>query len=340
MMTMTRRSKTLIIFMTGLLFLFPFGARSFGEEEPLLSVVVAIPPLQFLAEQIGGDAVTVHTLLPPGRDPHTYTPLPGQLKELAQASCFFYLGLPLEEDLLRAGGTGEHLRVVSLLPGITLRRMEHDHHHDHQADHPENHEDHDDEETHEVHDVHDNHPHDDPEHLPNLEGYDPHVWLNPQNMAIMARTMGKALEEMDPLRKEFYAANAEVLADQLEVLHGYLKSVLAPVQGRTLLVFHPAYGYFCDAYGLQQMAVEREGKAPKGKELSELIQTAQKEQIRAIFTQPQFDQRTAQTVASAMGARVISFDPFPKEYISYFQTMGAVLRRQLQEESVSNTATE
>jgi zinc transport system substrate-binding protein len=159
-------------------------------------------------------------------------------------------------------------------------------------------------------------------------------------MAIMARTMGKALQELDPLRKEFYAANTEVLEDQLEVLHGYLKSVLAPVQGRRLLVFHPAYGYFCDAYGLQQMAVEREGKAPKGKELSELIQTAQKEQIRAIFTQPRFDKRTAQTVASAMGARVISFDPFPKDYISYFQTMGAVLRRQLQEESVSDTATE
>ena len=313
---------------------------------------MAIPPLQFLAEQIGGDAVTVHTLLPPGRDPHTYTPLPGELRELAQSSCFFYLGLPLEEDLLQAGGTGEHLRVVSLLSGITLRRMEHNHHHhpahqdpphdqEHQkegtrpgAEETTHHEEH--HETHGEHAVDHLHKKD----LPSLEGYDPHVWLSPQNMAIMVRTMEKALQEMDPPRKEFYAANAEVLADQLEVLHGYLQSVLKPVEGRTLLVFHPAYGYFCDAYGLRQMAVEREGKAPKGKELSELIQTAQKEQIRAIFTQPQFDKRTAETVASAIGARVISFDPFPKDYISYFQTMGAVLRRELQEEPESHVSTE
>ena len=348
------RNRALLILVTGLIFLFPFGAKSFGKEEPL-SVVVAIPPLQFLAEQIGGDAVRVHTLLPPGRDPHTYTPLPGQLKELAQASCFFYLGLPLEEDLLRAGGTGKQLRVVSLLPGITLHRMEHDHHHDHHV--TATHEDHLHDQEHQKEEtlpegeesVHHEHHETDPEHAehhhdendpPSLEGYDPHVWLNPQNMAIMARTMGEALQEVDPLRKEFYAANAEVMVDQLEVLHGYLKSVLEPVQGRTLLVFHPAYGYFCHAYGLQQVAVEREGKAPKGKELSELIQNAQKEQIRAIFTQPQFDKRTAETVASAIGARVISFDPFPKDYISYFQTMGAVLRRQLQEESESRVSTE
>ncbi len=355
------RHKALFLWMAGLLFLLPFGTGAWGEEKPL-SVTVAIPPLQFLAEQIGGDAVTVHALLPPGRDPHTYTPLPGQLRDLAQSSCFFYLGLPLEKDLLRAGGTGEHLRIVPLLSGITLRQMEHDHHHhhDHAEDHGDNHA-HEDHEDHahdhehqkeeilpeaegtaheQEHQHHEGHAHHDENDLPSLEGYDPHVWLSPQNMAIMAHTMGKAFQEMDPLRKEAYAANTEVLVDQLEVLHGYLQSVLKPVQGRTLLVFHPAYGYFCHAYGLQQMAVEREGKAPKGKELSELIQTAQKEQIRAIFTQPQFDKRTAETVASAIGARVISFDPFPKDYVTYFQTMGAILRRELQAEPENNAATE
>ena len=58
--------------------------------------------------------------------------------------------------------------------------------------------------------------------------------------------------------------------------------------------------------------------------------TAQKEKIRAIFIQPQFDQRAARTVASAIGARVLSFDPFPEDYIAYFQTMGALLRTELE----------
>ncbi len=341
-----KRKNSLFLWGAALFSLLSLSSESWAEAKPI-SLVVPIPPIQFLAERIGGEAVTVQTLLPPGRDPHTYTPLPGQLRELARASCFFYLGLPLEMDLLRARGTGEGLRVISLLSGISLRTMEHRHHHheDAEHDHGKSLEDSGDNEEHHAEGsvehshhsgdaalrkdaVHEEKPGENP--LPNLEGYDPHVWLNPRNMALMARTMEKALQELDPSRKDIYAANADVLVDQLEVLHGYLESVLKPVRGRTLLVFHPAYGYFCHAYGLRQMAVEREGKAPKGKELTDLIRIAKEERIQAIFTQPQFDQRTAQTVAAAIGARVLSFDPFPLDYMAYLQTMGAILRRELQ----------
>ena len=172
--------------------------------------------------------------------------------------------------------------------------------------------------------------HSEDENLPDLQGYDPHVWLAPLNMAIMANTMAETLQELDPAHAKEYAANAETLTDQLEVLHGYLQSILTPVKGRILLVYHPAYGYFCDAYGLHQMAIEREGKPPRGQDLTALIQTARKEKIRAIFTQPQFDQRTARTIASAIGARVLSFEPFPQDYITYLQTMGAILRAELE----------
>ncbi|HPJ25123.1 MAG TPA: zinc ABC transporter substrate-binding protein, partial [Synergistaceae bacterium] len=257
------------------------------------------------------------TLLPPGRDPHTYTPLPGQLREAARASCFFYLGLPLEKNFLEPLRQSEHLRIVPLRRGLSLRTMEHEHQHSQDPREQEKTPEH-------------NHEHGGNEEFEDLQGYDPHVWLNPLNMAAMADTMAQTLRQEDPEHAEEYAANATALVDQLEVLHGYLRSILDPVRGRTLLVYHPAYGYFCDAYGLRQMAVEKEGKPPRGKELASLIQIAQKEKIRSIFIQPQFDQRAARTVASAIGARVLSFDPFPEDYIAYFQTMGALLRTELE----------
>ncbi len=292
-------------------------------QDPL-HVVVPIPPLEFLARSIGGEFVAVHTLLPPGRDPHTYAPLPGQLREMGEASCFFYLGLPLEKNVLEALKSSEQLHMVSLQPGLSLRTMQGGHSHGDEAVHEHEQEGH----TEQDHRAKPSSP--EKEDFANLQGYDPHVWMAPLNMAIMANTMADTLQELDPAHAKEYAANAQTLTDQLEVLHGYLQSILAPVKGRILLVYHPAYGYFCDAYGLRQMAIEREGKPPRGQDLTALIQTAREEKIRAIFTQPQFDQRTARTIASAIGARVLSFEPFPQDYITYLQTMGAILRAELE----------
>jgi len=77
---------------------------------------------------------------------------------------------------------------------------------------------------------------------------------------------------------------------------------------------HPSFGYFADTYGLKQMAVEVEGKRPKGKNLSRFIKQAKKENVRVVFVQPQFDQNAAKKIASAINGAVISLDPLSREY--------------------------
>jgi zinc transport system substrate-binding protein len=80
-------------------------------------------------------------------------------------------------------------------------------------------------------------------------------------------------------------------------------------------VFHPSWGYFADAYGLTQIAVESAGKEPGPRTLADLIDWGRKEQVRVIFVQQQFSRRAAETVAQAIGATVIAVDPLAENYL-------------------------
>jgi len=86
-------------------------------------------------------------------------------------------------------------------------------------------------------------------------------------------------------------------------------------------VFHPAFGYFADAYGLQQIPVETMGRSPKGKELSAIIKLAKQENARIIFVQPQFDRQAAQKIADAVNGAVVSINPLAYDYLDNMEQM-------------------
>jgi zinc transport system substrate-binding protein len=96
------------------------------------------------------------------------------------------------------------------------------------------------------------------------------------------------------------------------------------------MVFHPAWGYFADTYGLTQVPIEREGKEPGARALAALIDQAKREKTQVVFVQPQFDKRSAVQVAQAIGGAVVAVDPLAPDYIDNLRRVGREFSQALQ----------
>ncbi len=278
----------------------PSGPQA--DDATRIEVFVSIPPQAAFVERVGGEHVRVGVLVPPGQSPHTFEPTPKQMAQLAGARVFFAIGLPLETRLLeKARAANPGLRVVDTRQGVPLRRMTADeagpadeHGHDHAAGEP-----------------------------------DPHTWLNPRYAKIQAATICRTLQEMDPTRKDEYRKNLEAFQADLDAVDARIAKALAPVKGKELLVFHPAFGYFAEAYGLRQVAVEVEGKEPNARALAALIERAKAGGARVIFVQPQFSPKTAEAVARAIGGVVVPMDALARDYLGNLEEMAAKVLRAL-----------
>ena len=199
-------------------------------------VFVSIPPQAWLVEHLVGDAVAVEVLLEPGASPATFMPSPKTVTRLADADIYFSIGVPFEAQLMhRFRSVLTNLHVVETQQGVPLRYMEsHSHHGQSGGDEP---------------DVH---------HGP----ADPHIWLAPKLMAMQTDMMADTLATRYPDLADTIYLRCDSLVAELHALDSTLAGILAPYKGRTMYVFHPAFGYFADAYGLKQEAIESEGKEP------------------------------------------------------------------------------
>jgi len=240
-----------------------------------VKVAVSIAPLADLAQQVGGEHVTVTTLVPPAASPHTYEPTPAQVKEVADANVMVLIGLGFEfwaEDIIESAANPD-LIVIHTSEGIEVIHDEHEH------------------EGHEV--------------------GNPHVWLNPRNAMVQVRHLRDVLIEADPAHQAEYEANAEATLAHLEALDEEITAQIATWSHREFIAFHPSWVYFAQRYGLTQAAVvERTpGKEPSPAELAEIIETARRIGAKAIFAEPQFSPKAAETIAAESGAQVLFLNP-------------------------------
>ena len=142
-----------------------------------------------------------------------------------------------------------------------------------------------------------------------LQGDDPHIWLSPRLLSIQAATVAASLSRHDPTERDFYAANLNRLETRMEALDEEIRQMLEPFAGRSFFVFHPSWGYFSAAYGLEQIAVEKDGREPSDWELTVLQRQARKAGITTVFVQPQIYGRGAQAFAESIGAELQTLDP-------------------------------
>jgi zinc transport system substrate-binding protein len=260
-----------------------------------LLAFASIPPLAYFTRAVGGSRVQVRTLVQPGQDPHTYEPTPRQVAELARARLLFLAGFPFEKALVpRLESTMPQLEIVDTRDGIPLlpeAAM-------------------------------------DPEGAPAGE-MDPHVWMSPRLARRQAQNIRDALIRADPVGESVYRAGFGLLAAELQQADQELARALAPLRGRELLVYHPAFGYFAAEYGLKQVAVQTGGKEPTARQLSSLIRKAREGGVRVVFVQPQFSQAGARAVAEAIGGAVVPLDDLPSDYLANLRDLSSKVREAL-----------
>ncbi|HUW61216.1 MAG TPA: zinc ABC transporter substrate-binding protein [Candidatus Bathyarchaeia archaeon] len=258
-------------------------------------VAVSIEPLAFFVERLAGPDACVTVLVGPGQSPHIYEPVPKQLAEASSAKIFLCAGMPFEQRVVgKVAAANPGLKVIDLTQGIKRRPMD-------EAEAVSDHADHD---------------------LEDRPGApDPHVWLDPHNAKIIARNVADALIREDAPHAADYEKNLQTLLRELDSLDARLRQILGPHKGRSFYVYHPAFGYFADAYGLKQVSVEIGGKEPAARQLADFIDRAKRENVRVIFVQRSFPSRAAESVAKAMGGAVIKIDPLSRDYVENIEAV-------------------
>jgi len=129
----------------------------------------------------------------------------------------------------------------------------------------------------------------------------------------------------DPDNRLYYTDNLETFLHNLDRLDTRISNILKDLKTRKIIVFHPAWGYFCHDYNLEQIPIELEGKRPSAKTIAHLVEEAKSEGIKVIFVQQQFTTRSAQVVANAIGGKVVQLDPLARDYLKNMKKIADTL---------------
>jgi zinc transport system substrate-binding protein len=246
-----------------------------------LQVVAGFYPLQWAAERVGGDRISVAALTPSGGEPHDLELTPRDVGSVEDADLLVYLGgfQPALDEAAEAAG-GDHTWDVA--PTADLLPV---------ADH------HDDESAHE-------HDHAD-------DAVDPHFWLDPVRLADVGDALADQLTELDPDGADTYKANAASLRGDLEALDAELRTGLGSCAVDTVVTAHDAFGYLADRYGLEVVGINgiSPSQEPAPAQLAAISRLVDERGITTVYTEALVDPAVAETVASEAGVRTAVLDP-------------------------------
>lgn len=251
--------------------------------EPL-SIVVTIPVLKDLAEQVGGPYVRVTSLLSGYENEHTYSPKPSDLVAVRKARVLFEVGIGLEvwvSSLVKNAGSSS-LRVVTTSKGIALLRDESGHEGTSHAGGEE-------------------------------EQGNPHVWMDPENAMTMMRHITEALIQADPAHATEFRSNQAAYLRKLDQLRVKLSERIARLADRRFVAHHPAWPYFARRFGFDVAATiqMQSGSEPSALQLQTLIGKIKKDRIKVIVSEIQLSQKLPDLLAKETKTKVIVLTTLP-----------------------------
>lgn len=257
-----------------------------------LTVYTTVYPLQFLAEEIGGDYVDVHSVYPPGANEHTFEPSQKDIIAMAESDLFLYIGYNLEGFVNNAKSILEKEDVPVIAVG-ELATEEHDHATEEGADTEHHHA------TEEATEDHDDHDHGD---------VDPHVWLDPHNMIHMADIVKHELITLIPDETEYFEKNFDKLSTKLEELDHEFVSTIENSPNKKVIVSHAAYGYWETSYGIEQIAVTglSNSSEPSQKELQNIMKVAEENNIHYVIFEQNIDSKLSKIIQNEIGAESLT----------------------------------
>jgi len=261
------------------------GCKQNETDSEGLKVAADIMPLADFCRNVGGETVEVEMLIPAGASPHTYELTSEQMKFLSEADVLVTNGLgltPWVEDLF---ANLDNPELITLVAGEAVPQ-------DELIEIGENREE---------------------EHRHEQGVYDPHVWLDPNLAMYQVEAIRDAFIEADPDNQERYRRNASKFMEELEGLDSHIGEEVPSFTEIKFVSFHPAWAYFAQRYGLEQIGVVEElpGKEPGAGEIAELVGLIKEEGVKVIFTEPQFNPKAAETIAEETGAEVVLKDLDP-----------------------------
>jgi zinc transport system substrate-binding protein len=249
---------------------------------PTLRVAVTVPPQAWLVRQIGGERVDVEVLLPPGASEHTYEATPQQVARVADARLVVRVGHPgllFERRLLDgidATPRARPLEVVDMSRGVAVL--------------PE------------------------PGSGPGAWVSDPHLWLSPAAMRRAAEDTAAALTRLDPSSAALYERQLRGVLDEIDGAAATLRADLGGLAHRRLYMDHPTWTYLLHDFGIEQVAIERDGKEPSARQLVDLVETARRDGVRTVFVQQGHSDHSVRALAQEIGARVVTVDPLAEDW--------------------------
>jgi zinc transport system substrate-binding protein len=269
---------------------------AFTLAAPPLRVTVSLAPYASIVEEIGGDNVSVTTLLPPGASPHVFDPTPSQAAGLASSDLIVMNGgLDAWLDrLVAAAAPSASVLVITQSIAFTPEADEHDHEHEHEHD--------------------DDHAEDDA--AADADAADPatanpHIWLDPMLMREAAAAIAAELARLDPDNAAAYGSGLTRVQEELDALDVEIAALLEPVKGAPFVPFHDAWPYFAQRYGLD-LVLSLEpfpGREPSPKYVAEAVAAVKATGAKAVFAERQLNPRSAEVVAESAGVAVAVLDP-------------------------------
>ena len=256
-----------------------------GDDDSATSIVVGAYPFEFVATRVAGDHATVTNLLAPGSDGHDLELTPQQVAAVSNADLVLYQS-GYQAALDEAVEQQSPANVLDTASFLTLRTAAEDD--DHDAD-----------------DADDDHEAD--EH----GGYDPHVWLDPTNVAEIADHTAQLLSQLQPENADAFTANAQQLRSELTSLDADFASGLANCRTNTFITSHTAFGYLAARYGLDQVGISglSPEEEPSPARIAQVQQIATERDVTTIFYETAVSPKVSQAIASDLGLATDVLDP-------------------------------
>ncbi|MCT7968126.1 zinc ABC transporter substrate-binding protein [Laspinema sp. D1] len=258
------------------------------SDTPSVNVVATFLPMYWFTRAVTGDSAQVQVLIPPGSDVHEYQARPADVQAIATANILVKNGIGLEEFLENTitNANNPNLQEINASAGIqpvedntpVVKAVDssHDHDHDHDHDHAEG---------------------------------NPHVWLDPVFAQQQVATIRDGLIAADPANQAIYEANAAAYIQQLEQLDQEFQQTLSQYPNCTFITFHDAYPYIADRYNLQQVAVVSVPDASLSpQDLQKTVQAVQQYQAKALFSEPEVENRVLKTLATDLNLPLYEID--------------------------------
>jgi zinc transport system substrate-binding protein len=307
----------------GLSFFAPASEPKSQEETMKPKVSVSTYALLEAARAVAGDAIEVSTIVPLGSDAHMFSPNPTQVAEISGASLFIYNGAGFETWAESLTNTlPKTTRVIDMSRHVALEKNEEEHH-EGEEDAGEHHDEHAQEAEH--HAEHDHHAH---------GAYDPHYWLNIDNMITMTQVMEGEFSKLLPAKAEHFHANASAYIAELNKLKAEFAQGLAECKNRTLISNHDAFGYLARANKLENISVIglSSDEQPSAQTVARVVDIVKEHGMKTIFFEELVNDNVSQTIAKETGAKAVALQPLEnisEDELKSHQTYLTIMRENL-----------